>query len=80
MKKFINRATSIRRDLAVKFTMALSDVKTKLTAKDGQFVVDHAVVFVLIIVLGGIALALLTTFLQNDMAPTLKTKILEFFN
>lgn len=57
-----------------------NEAMDKLTENSGQFVMDHAVVFVLIIVLGGIALALLTSFLQADMAPTLKSKIMEFFN
>lgn len=56
------------------------EARAKLAENSGQFVMDHAVVFVLIIVLGGIALALLTSFLQADMAPTLKSKIMEFFN
>lgn len=54
-------------------------VREKLSEEKGQFVMDHAVVFVLIIVLGGIALVLLTTYLQNDLSNTLRDKINEFF-
>lgn len=52
----------------------------KLAENNGQFVMDHAVVFVLILVLAGIALTLLTSFLNDDLAPTLRQKILDFFN
>ncbi|WP_293009828.1 MULTISPECIES: DUF6133 family protein [unclassified Oscillibacter] len=55
-------------------------MKDTLKDESGQFVMDHAVVFVIIIVLGALALLLLKNFLNNDMAPTLKTKIMEFFN
>lgn len=54
-------------------------VREKLSEEKGQFVMDHAVVFVLIIVLGGSALVLLTTYLQNDLSTTLRDKINEFF-
>ncbi len=55
-------------------------MKDTLKDESGQFVMDHAVVFVIIIVLGALALLLLKNFLNNDMAPTLKNKIMEFFN
>ena len=55
-------------------------LKETLRDESGQFVVDHAVVFVIIIVLGALALAALKVFVTNDMAPTLKNKIMEFFN
>ncbi len=57
-------------------------VRMKDTLKDesGQFVVDHSLQFVIAIVLGALGLMLLKNFLTNDMAPTVKTKIMEFFN
>lgn len=55
-------------------------VRLKLAEENGQFVVDHALVFVIAIALGGIALALLTTFLQTDLAPAIKDKVLDFMN
>ena len=55
-------------------------MKAKLLSNDGQFVVDHAVVFVIIIVLGALALTLLKGFIETDMAPVLKEKIMAFFN
>lgn len=84
MKKYMNRFTAAARKLEGKTIVTVMDTKEawkkKLTDDEGQFVVDHAVVFVLIIVLGGISLVLLKNFLSSDLAPTLKNKILEFFN
>ena len=56
------------------------DMKAKLLSNDGQFVVDHAVVFVIIIVLGALVLTVLKNFVETDMAPVLKEKIMAFFN
>ena len=39
-----------------------------------------SVMFVIILVLGALALLLLKNFLNDDLAPTLKTKIMAFFN
>lgn len=84
MKKLLKNMKTTLGNVARKLHAALlmkkGTIRMKLAENNGQFVMDHAVVFVLIIVLGGIALVLLTTFLQNDMAPTLKTKIMDFFN
>ncbi|MEA4934341.1 MAG: hypothetical protein VB071_12305 [Lawsonibacter sp.] len=55
-------------------------VRQKLQETDGNFVMDHAVVFVIIVVLGGIVLTLLTKYLNDDLSSTLKTKINDFFN
>lgn len=66
--------------LYFKTTTASRAYFQKLKADDGQFVMDHAVVFVLILALAAIALGLLITFMKTDLAPTLRTKIMEFFN
>lgn len=67
-----------------KFVMNLMTKKAvaerKLTEQRGDFVMDHAVVFVIILVIAGIGITLLTTFLQTDMAPLLTQKIKDFFN
>lgn len=51
-----------------------------LQDESGDFVADKGTVAVIIIVLGGIALALAKTFLSDSLAPTLKDKLLAFFN
>ena len=69
MKNLVN-------NLKKKLTRAL----VRLQNTDGQFVMDHAVIFVIIIVVGALVLGLLKTFVETDMAPVLKEKILAFFN
>lgn len=51
-----------------------------LQGNDGQFVVDHAIVFVIILVLGAIALLLMKNWLKDSLAPTLQGKVSDFFN
>ena len=51
-----------------------------LQENDGQFVVDHAIVFVIILVLGAIALLLMKNWLKDSLAPTLQGKVADFFN
>lgn len=55
-------------------------VKERLESNEGQFVVDHAVVFVIILVVGALALTLLRTLMNETLAPTVRQKILDFFN
>jgi len=57
-----------------------ANIKQRLSSRNGQFVVDHAVVFIIIIVLAGVALLLLKDFLLNTLGPLLISKITEFFN
>lgn len=77
LKNTLNAAMSKAYIRARLYTARMKDT---LKDESGQFVMDHAVVFVIIIVLGALALLLLKNFLNNDMAPTLKTKVMEFFN
>lgn len=65
---------------AAKACLRLSRVRASLKDRRGQFVMDHSVVFVLILVLAGIVLVLLKDWLQNSLAPTLQGKVMEFFN
>lgn len=77
MKNLIkNSMDKLVMNLMAKKTVA----RHKLTEQRGDFVMDHAVVFVIILVLAGIGITLLTTFLQTDMAPLLTNKIKGFFN
>ncbi|MEA4993933.1 MAG: hypothetical protein VB060_08915 [Oscillibacter sp.] len=57
-------------------------LRMKETLKDesGQFVMEHSTTFMIILVVASLSLLLLKNFLNNDMAPTVKTKIMEFFN
>ena len=80
MKNLFNTLHAGFNRFAAKTYLAAQDAKAKLREENGQFVMDHAVVFVIIIVLGGIALLLLRNYLQDDLSNTLKDKINAFFN
>lgn len=55
-------------------------VRLKLAEERGQIFMEHTVGFIIVIVIGGIAIVLLTSLLRNDMAPALTTKIMSLFN
>lgn len=80
MKHFINNIRSSFRRASVRSYTAVHNARRKLAENDGQFVMDHAVVFVIIIVLGGVSLLLLRNYLNDELSNTLKSKINEFFN
>ena len=80
MKTYIN-ALKNRFSLAcARCYSGLQDTHRKLSESSGQFVIDHAIVFVIALVLGGIGLTLLVNYLQSDLSNTIKTKINDFFN
>lgn len=55
-------------------------MKDTLKDESGQFVMEHSTTFMIILVVAALSLLLLKNFLNNDIAPTIKTKIMEFFN
>ena len=76
MKKLNNAI----RALSIRAHAGLLSAKSKLKERNGQFVIDHAAVFIIIIVLAGIALGLLSTYIKTDFATELKSKISSLFN
>lgn len=80
MKHLINNIRSSVRRASVRSYAAVHNARRKLAEDEGQFVMDHAVVFVIIIVLGGVSLLLLKNYLNDELSNTLKSKINEFFN
>ena len=80
MKTYIN-ALKNRFSLAcTRCYSGLQDTRRKLSESSGQFVMDHAIVFVIALVLGGIVVGLLTTYVRTDLANTIMTKLNDFFN
>lgn len=78
LKNLINRLkNTAARVWAVAFR-ASSNARFKLAEENGQFVMDNGVVFAIIVALAGVAIGLLVAFLNTDLAPALKTKILGF--
>lgn len=80
MKNLMNTLRNRMNLAAAHAYLTAKTAKEKLGENNGQFVMDHAVVFVIIIVLGGLALLLLRNYLQDDLANTIKSKIDAFFN
>lgn len=52
----------------------------KLRKQDGQFFIDHSIVFVIALVIGAIALTLLVAYMKDDLATLIKEKMNAFFN
>lgn len=58
----------------------VDDVKNKLEEQQGDFILDHAMVFIIILVLGGIILLALKNYIGDDFTNLVKQKINDFFN
>lgn len=80
MKTLKNNLNAAMTRAYIRAQLRATRLKETLKDESGQFVMDHSIQFVIAIVLGAAALLLLKNFLNNDMAPTLKTKIMDFFN
>lgn len=80
MKTLKNNLNAAMTKAYIRAQLRTAHLKDTLKDESGQFVMDHAVVFVIILVLGALALLLLKNFLNDDLAPTLKTKIMAYFN
>lgn len=64
----------------VKASVLTGKAMRLLRDQNGQFVMEHATVFAIILAAAAIAIALLTNFMQTDMAPSLSSKVQSFFN
>lgn len=66
--------------LTTRMNLAWMHTRQKLRETSGQFVMDHAAVFIIIIVLAGLTLGLLVVYVENDFSNSLKSKLNELFN
>lgn len=66
--------------LSVRTDLALRAVRNKLKEQRGDFVIDHAAVFIIILVLAGVALTLLLGYFKTDFFTALKEKISAIFS
>ena len=80
MKTLMNKINNAMTKAYIRAQIHAAQLKETMKDESGQFVMDHSVVFFLIVVCAGIALVLLKDWRQNTMAPTLKAKVMEFFN
>jgi|GEM_PF-2011563 len=82
--KTLQDAIKTMRDAVQKFVAKVlvkqGAAHLKLAETRGDFVMEHAVVFVIILVVAAIVIALLIFFLQTELAPLLTQKIKDFFN
>lgn len=80
IKNCISNAKSAMDRSVFRMYRARLQAQQKLKEECGQFAVDHTVVFVIIIVIGGISMGLLTVYLKDHLAGQLEDKIDDFFN
>ncbi len=80
MKSVINKMNVGMIRMQAKLNELAADAKKKWNEKRGDFILDHAMVFVIILVVGGIALLALKTYIDEEFTDLVKTKINEFFN
>ena len=52
----------------------------KLQEKKGDFVMDHAMVIIIVLVLGAITLTVMSGYIENDFFDIIKKKINEMFD
>lgn len=80
MNNLFTKANAFLARTCVSLRLRTRLAEEKLCEQNGDFVMNHAVVFVIIIVLGGAALLLLKNYMNDDLSTTLKGKINDFFN
>ena len=73
MKKTIN-------NLFTRSKLATRSAKEKLQDTSGDFVLDHAMVFVIILVVGAVVITALVNYIENDFTDLIKSQINAFFN
>lgn len=65
---------------AAKILVKQEAARLKLAESRGDFVMEHAVVWVIILVLAAVVIIVLRAFVKDDMNPLLTGKIKDFFN
>lgn len=80
MKNVMNKMNVGVIRMQAKLNELAADAKKKWNENRGDFILDHAMVFVIILVVGGIALLALKTYIDEEFTELVKTKIDEFFN
>lgn len=79
MKAIADLKQKVRR-AAARIMAHQKAAQLKLAEEHGQFIMDNAMIFVIILLLGAIVVAAMTTLVQNDLIPSLRTKIMDFFS
>lgn len=80
MKTNLNNTKSTLSNIKSRALCVARKARAVLTAQEGQFVVDHALVFVIGVAVAAVVLGVATSFVQSDLAPAVTDKILGFMN
>ncbi|SBV91277.1 hypothetical protein KL86CLO1_10098 [uncultured Eubacteriales bacterium] len=54
--------------------------RAKLAEERGDFIMDHAVVFIIILVVAALVISLLVAYLNTDFSSMMKSKVSSLFN
>lgn len=79
-KSLRSRADAAVTRACVRMKSAGAAAQVRLRSQRGEFVVNHGVVFLIILVLAALSITLLTGLMNDTIAPTIKQKMLGFFN
>ena len=80
MNAFTKSISSAMTRLYIRSEQLTDTLKHKLRSENGQFVVDNGVVLLIIVVVGAIVLVQFKDFVNDNLAPAIKDKMLAFFN
>ena len=80
LKKIMDRVRSDIKNTNTRILTYRQAARLKLAETSGQFSVDNVVVIVITVAVAAIVLGLIISFLQTDLAPAVKEKILDFLN
>lgn len=78
--KFIHQIKTTANKSLLRMQLMGMETRKKLHETSGQFVMEHTVVFVLILVLAGIGLAILAPWLKGTLATQIQDKVTETLN
>lgn len=77
---FVNKIKTTAKESLIRMQLLRMDARKKLCETTGQFVMEHTVVFVLILVLAGIGLAILAPWLKGTLSTQIQNKVSETLN
>lgn len=80
LKAIMNAVKSTMKKIAIWILVRQKVARMKLAEERGDFVIDHAVVFIIIVFAAGVVIFLLNVFLRDDFSPALREKILGLFS
>lgn len=80
ISNFINGVKAKFAALSIRAQAEADLYRGKLAEERGDFIMDHAVVFIIIIVVAALVISLLVAYLNTDFSSMLKSKVSGLFN